>query len=316
MRVANLWPRKWNNHRAERGHTGPKSLSYLSKGIVHDFLTYNCPHMAASIAFWGFFSIFPMVLAIVLITGGLFSYDEFIERIGESLPVSQEFTTETLEGVTDNWPYTGVISVVGLTWASLAVFSATRKGLNAAWGVTKPRPFFRERLIDFSLMLGTWLVFVISVSLTPVIEFSRNTTYVGKFIPWDGYWALFQLLLPLILTFVAFMALYRFVPNAQVRWKDVWPGAMIAAVSFEVLRHGFVWYVGRFTIYDLVYGTAATIVVLLAWAYFSGVILLFGGVVSSRLNKLRRLKAQRSVSHLVSEHLDMDKLVLTKTEED
>ncbi len=272
--------------------------------------------MAASIAFWGFFSIFPMVLAVVLISGGLISYDSFIERVGESLPVSQDFVTTTLEGVTENWPYTGLVAVAGLTWASLAVFSAVRKGLNAAWGITRPRPFFRERLIDFGLMLGAWLVFVASVSITPVIEFSRKTTYMGSFIGWDGYWALLRTVLPLMLTFMVFAVLYRFIPNTQVRWRDVWPGALIAAICFEVLRHGFVWYIGNFSIYNLVYGTAATMVVLLAWAYFSGVILLFGGVISSRLNKLRRLKAQNATSHLVADHLDMDRVVLTRTRED
>ncbi|MEE9198594.1 MAG: YihY/virulence factor BrkB family protein [Dehalococcoidia bacterium] len=316
MRVSNLWTRRWNNHRAEKGRNGPAPLAYLSKGIVHDFLTNNCPHMAASIAFWGFFSIFPMVLAVVLISGGLISYDSFIERVGESLPVSQDFVTTTLEGVTENWPYTGLVAVAGLTWASLAVFSAVRKGLNAAWGITRPRPFFRERLIDFGLMLGAWLVFVASVSITPVIEFSRKTTYMGSFIGWDGYWALLRTVLPLMLTFMVFAVLYRFIPNTQVRWRDVWPGALIAAICFEVLRHGFVWYIGNFSIYNLVYGTAATMVVLLAWAYFSGVILLFGGVISSRLNKLRRLKAQNATSHLVADHLDMDRVVLTRTRED
>ena len=249
MSVSDLFGKKWNGYGSEKGTKKLGTPAYLAKWIVHDFLTYNCPHMAASIAFWGFFSIFPMVLAVVLITGGLLSYDAFIERLGGSLPVSQEFVTDNLNGVTETWPYTGFIAVIGLVWASLAVFSAIRKGLNAAWGVTKPRPFFRERLIDFGLMMLAWLAFVISVSITPVIEFSRNTTYVGRFIIWDGYWALFRVGLPWVLTFWVFMVLYRFIPNTHVRWRDVWPGALIASISFEVLRHGFVWYVGKFSIY-------------------------------------------------------------------
>ncbi|MFQ5933975.1 MAG: YihY/virulence factor BrkB family protein [Dehalococcoidia bacterium] len=316
MKVLDIFNRRWANGNAERVAVHPAAFRQVSKEIVHDFLTFNIPHMAASIAFWGFFSIFPMVLALVLITGGLLSYDAFIERLGESLPVSQGFITDTLEGVTESWPYTGLIAVAGLVWASLAVFSAVRKGLNAAWGITRPRSFFRERLIDFGLMLGAWLVFVISISLTPITEFSRNTAQVGRFMTWDGYWTLLETGLPLVLTFAVFMSLYRFIPNTRVRWRDVWAGALIAAISFEVLRHGFVWYVSKMSIYNLLYGTAATVIVLLAWAYFSAVTLLFGAVVASRLSKLRRLRERNSGTHLTSTHLDVDMLVLTKTESD
>jgi len=315
MRVTDFFLRRGANGKAASAHPPSETVRQLFKDIVHDFLTFNVPHMAASIAFWGFFSIFPMVLAVVLLTGSFLSYDSFIETLGGNVPVSQEFLQDTLEGVTENWPYTGFVALIGLIWASLAVFSATRKGINAAWGVTRPRPFFRERLIDFSLMMGAWLTFVISVSITPVLEFTSDAPYVGRFFAWEGYWELFRLLLPLALTICVFMFLYRFIPNAQVRWRDVWVGALIAAVSFEVLRHGFVWYVGRFSVYNLVYGAAATMVVLLAWVYFSGVVLLFGAVVASRMNKLRRMREQNGSTHVTSSQLDMDMLILTKTKD-
>ena len=315
MRVTDFFLRRGANGKAASPHPASATVRQLFKDIVHDFLTFNVPHMAASIAFWGFFSIFPMVLAIVLLTGSFLSYDSFIETLSGNVPVSKEFIQDTLEGVTENWPYTGFVAMVGLIWASLAVFSATRKGLNAAWGVTRARPFFRERLIDFSLMLGAWLAFVISVSITPVLEFTRDAPYVGRFFTWEGYWDLFRVLLPLDLTFCVFMFLYRFIPNAQVRWRDGWVGALIAAVSFEALRHGFVWYVGKFSVYNLVYGAAATMVVLLAWVYFSAVVLLFGAVVASRMNKLRRMREQNGSAHVTSSQLDMDMLILTKTKD-
>ena len=316
MKVTEVFHRRAANGKPPSAHPTSAMIRHLGKDIVRDFLTFNVPHMAASIAFWGFFSIFPMVLAIVLLTSSFLSYDSFIETLSDNVPVSdKEFIRDTLEGVTENWPYTGLVSVIGLVWASLAVFSAVRKGMNAAWGVTRARPFFRERLIDFSLMMGAWLTFVASVAITPVLEFTRNAPHVGRFFTWEGYWELFRILLPLVLTTFVFMFLYRFVPNTQVRWRDVWVGALLAAVSFEVLRHGFVWYVGMFSVYHLVYGTAATMVVLLAWVYFSGVVLLFGAVVASRMNKLRRMRELNGSTHIASSHLDVDMLILTKTKD-
>ena len=315
MKVPALFNPDWLNKRDRRGHRRSDTVKVLVKAIIHDFLTFNVPHMAASIAFWGLFSMFPMVLAIVIITGDFVSYDSFIDRVGNSVPVSQDFITDTLIDVSNDWPYTGTVAVIGLGWASLSVFAATRKGINAAWAIFNPRSFLRERIIDFSLMLGSWMIFILSLSITPIIEFSRNTAATDSSGPWGGTWLLLGWGLPLLLTFAAFSSLYRYIPNTRVQWRDVWPAALLAAISFEVLRHGFVWYVARLSIYNLVYGTAATMVVLLAWAYFSGVILLFGAVVASRINKLRRKRQQMDYDSEDSGRLAVDMLVYTKTQD-
>ena len=107
MKVPALFNPDWLNKRDRRGHRRSDTIKVLAKAIIHDFLTFNVPHMAASIAFWGLFSMFPMVLAIVIITGDFVSYDSFIERVGKSVPVSQDFITDTLTDVSNDWPYTG-----------------------------------------------------------------------------------------------------------------------------------------------------------------------------------------------------------------
>ena len=315
MKVPALFNPSWLNRRDRHGNRRRDTIKVLAKAVIHDFLTFNVPHMAASIAFWGLFSMFPMVLAIVIITGDFVSYDAFIDRVGSSVPVSQDFITDTLIDVSNDWPYTGTVAVLGLGWASLSVFAATRKGINAAWAIFNPRSFLRERIIDFSLMFGSWMIFILSLSITPIIEFSHSTASTDSSGPWGGTWFLLSWGLPLLLTFAAFSTLYRYIPNTRVQWKDVWPGAVLSAIAFEVLRHGFVWYVARFSIYNLVYGTAATMIVLLAWAYFSGVILLFGAVVSSRINKLRRKRQQMDDDFDGTGQLAVDMLVYTKTQD-
>ena len=213
MKVPALFNPDWLNKRDRRGHRRSDTIKVLAKAIIHDFLTFNVPHMAASIAFWGLFSMFPMVLAIVIITGDFVSYDSFIDRVGSSVPVSQDFITDTLTDVSNDWPYTGTVAVIGLGWASLSVFAATRKGINAAWAIFNPRSFLRERVIDFSLMLGSWMIFILSLSITPIIEFSRNTAATDSSGPWGGTWLLLGWGLPLLLTFAAFSSLYRYIPQ-------------------------------------------------------------------------------------------------------
>ena len=189
MKVPAIFNPDWLNKRDRLGQRRRDIIKSLLKSIVHDFLTFNVPHMAASIAFWGLFSMFPMVLAVIIITGDFLSYDAFIERIGNAIPVSRDFITDTLINISNDWPYTGTVAVIGLVWASLAVFAATRKGINAAWAIFRPRSFMRERVIDFSLMLGSWLIFTLSLSITPIIEFSRSTVRPARrpADAWGGY---------------------------------------------------------------------------------------------------------------------------------
>ena len=94
---------------------------------VNDFLGKNCPYMAAAMAFYTLFSLFPLVLAIISIWGFLLGPEveqtEFARRVGEVIPVSAAFIGETVHGVASARAITGVASILGLLWASSAAFS-------------------------------------------------------------------------------------------------------------------------------------------------------------------------------------------------
>ncbi|MEE9324726.1 MAG: YihY/virulence factor BrkB family protein [Dehalococcoidia bacterium] len=285
------------------------------KGAVHDFLGNNCPHMAAAIAFYAFFSLFPLILAAVSIFGMVMDDDVLAARaseaIGDAVPVSQEFIADTISGVVKAWPYTGAVATLGLLWGAMSVFSAIRKGINAAWSIKRPRSFLRERLIDFTLMVGIGLLFILSISSTALLKVARELSLaIGgpTLFNTDLFMSLLVEAIPPVLTFATFMALYKYLPNVRTSWKDVWPGALLATICFETLKNLFVWYIGNFPIYNLVYGSLGTVVALLAWAYFSAVILVFGAVVSYQLYKLRILRSRPLRTDLYASPLDLRRL--------
>ena len=115
---------------------------------VNDFLNKNCPYVAAAIAFYSLFSFFPLVLAIISIYGFVLGPQaegsKLAQDIAEVVPVSTEFVSTTVRGVVSARTITGIASVIALLWASSAAFAAMRKGINAAWGITRTRPFLRE----------------------------------------------------------------------------------------------------------------------------------------------------------------------------
>lgn len=256
---------------------------------VNDFLNKNCPYIAGAISFYALFSFFPLVLAIISVAGFVFGNDveqaKLAHDIAEVIPVSSEFMSATIEGVVSARAITGIIGIFGLLWASTAAFGAIRKGINAAWGTTKTRPFLKERMMDVALVLGAGFLMMTALFVTPLLTFFREFTDTvapeSEFVA-DLFWGLAAQILTPIMSFLTFLVLYRFIPNTRVVLIDVLPGAFLASAAFEGAKWGFVWYVKTFPVYNVVYGSIGAIMALLTWVYVSAIILLLGALITSR----------------------------------
>lgn len=273
---------------------------------VNEFLNRNCPHISGAISFYALFSFFPLVLAVIsiasFVSGSEQQQDRLAQDIAEVVPVSTEFVSETVQGVVSARAITGIASLVGLLWAASAAFGAVRKGINAAWGIKKTRPFLRERMMDFTLVLGAGVLLMGALFLTPLFTFLKEIT--DAIAPEAGlatnfFWSLVTQVLTPLLSFLTFLLLYRFLPNTKVRMADVWLGALMSAIAFEGAKWGFVWYVKTFPVYNAVYGTVGAIMALLTWVYVSAIILLFGALVTSRYASYpSRVRGEQGVKHL------------------
>ena len=226
----------------------------------NDFLRKNCPYVAAAIAFYTLFSLFPLMLAIISVLGFVLGpngeRDQLAADIAEVIPVSTEYISATMQSVVRNRAITGIASVFGLLWAASAVFAAIRKGINNAWGINKPRPFLKERLMDFSLVLGAGIVVLACSSPARRWRFSgdnRGCSARGRDTQQLRVEPGTQLISP-VLAFVAFLVLYRFIPNTDVKLGVAWPGALAASLAFDGTNWGFLWYVQAVPVYNVVYG--------------------------------------------------------------
>jgi membrane protein len=94
--------------------------------------------------------------------------------------------------------------------------------------------------------------------------------------------------LPGLLSFIVFMLIYRYVPNAPASFRDVWPGALLAAVLFEVLKNVFAIYIANFNNYDVAYGALGGILLFLMWTYLTSNILLIGAELASEYPRVSR----------------------------
>jgi membrane protein len=249
------------------------------RDVTNEFLTDNCPHLAASISFYVLLSLFPLTLALISVLGFISHSPEIqahvINGIGNFLPVSRDFITKSIESVVSTRAITGVIAVIGLIIGGNAVFTAVRKSLNAAWGIRQPRPFLTERLVEFCMLLGAAILLFLSVAVTSALSIvqQQNITPFGTH---GGiFWNLVTGGITTVVVFVVFLLLYKFVPNKKVRWRDIWLGALLAAIGFEATKSIFVLYMASHAHYNLIYGPIGSLVALMIWVYVSAVIFLF-----------------------------------------
>lgn len=256
---------------------------------INVFLLRNCSHIAGAIAFYMLFALFPLFLAMISVLGFVLGpeaeHEELAIRLAETLPVSSEFISATLHKVVQDRTITGLASVLGLLTASTAAFGAIRKGINAAWGISQTRPFIKERMIDFALVMGAGLLLIATLFSAPALAVLREITlFLAPETPYltNFVWALAPVLVFAFFAFCICAVLYRYLPNTEVEMAQVWPGALLAAVALTTVSEALVWYFGTFPLaYDVIYGAVGTIMALLTWAYMSAIILLFGALMAA-----------------------------------
>jgi membrane protein len=275
-----------------------KRLQRLLARAASEFLADRCPTFAAGISYYALFSLFP--LAILLVAGfGLVVDDaearaRVISFVLDNVPLQggagEEELRDLLRGVTRSASAFGVVGVAGLLFAASGVMAALRNGLNAAWDTTDQRPLVQGKIVDVLLILGFGLLVALSFAGTLAAQLARSV--VGEVRGGLGATLLDLLsgvgaLIPAVVALVVFLALYVVLPSRRQRVRDVWPGAVVAALGWELLKRAFAIYLESYSRYDVVYGTLGTIVAFLVFVYLAANIFLFGGELASEWPAVR-----------------------------
>ncbi len=288
----------WVSRLVELWHSGLWLQSWLLlRRTGESFLRNDCPTSAAAIAYYGLFSLFPLVLGMLAILG-LFAesprwQSSFLYRVSTYFPGSEVFIRENLRAVLRIQGTIGIVAILGLLWAGKAVFTSIVSAVNRSWGLTARRRLWQTTLLELALVLGTGLFFILSIFITTstqVLE-ELGVPRLGLGIVQSPLWHWTVNLAPIVLTFVAFLLVYKLIPNTRVEWLDALLGAVLATLLFEVAKNLFLLYSTAYVHYEFVYGSVGTVIGLLLWAYLSGVILLLGAELSSEFGKSRQARS-------------------------
>lgn len=181
----------------------------------------------------------------------------------------------------------GLVSLVILLWAASGMMGAIRSAFRALWRADAPRPYLRGKLLDAALVLCAGVLVVTAFGLTVI---AQSVTRIGDEIaeelglgdPADVLGGFTELAVSAILTFTAFVVLYRTVPPVRVGLADAIVGALVATVGVLLATAGFSLYLTHFAGFDDIFGPLGAILVFIYLVYVLAAILLFGaGVVAA-----------------------------------
>jgi membrane protein len=255
-----------------------------------DNLTY-----AASIAYYAIVSLFPfLLLAFALLghaTADAADRNAVLEFVLRYFPSQFDFITAQLDAFRSNRLTLGVAGTIALVWGALGVFGAISTAVNYAWGVERQRSFWKHKLFSF-VMLGVagliLLIALLLVSATQMVGASWFAVLLPRF---PGLLVLRSLTIrnATTLLFITVVGLiYYFVPNAKVRFRDVWIGALVTGLLWKGALEGLSWYMHDMTRFTRVNGSISAVVVFLVWVYVQAVILLYGAEFTAAYARLRR----------------------------
>ena len=254
--------------------------------------------MAASIAYFTFLSLFPLILGLFAIGGFFLKSSELQGRLNnfltQLLPASSEFITRNIDSLIRLSGTMGLASVIVLMWSASKMVGALSRGINNALGFNRPYAVYLSRLRNFGLTLTVSLLVLVAIALAPILDVLAELELARVGSRWNtvmdlvsGHVAGFAMSAILI------GVIYLLIPFQRLRWNELAPGIIVATCAIEIGKKLFVVYVSSASSYDSVYGSLSSIIVLLIWLYFYAHVILYSTEV---IAVYRESRAQRSVT--------------------
>ena len=242
----------------------------------------------ASVGFFGFLSIFPVMAVFVLLYGLAFSPAEMQEQISVLRPFIPDTVYEVLNSrlsaLVSNTTSALTFSLVLSTLLALYAGSKGVKSLiiliNLAFHITQERSFMQGNILAVSLTFGAVVILIIAVSSIAIIPVGAAYFPFPQIAKTIALWSRWPILAGII--FLSFLSLYRLAPNRDaVALKKLVPGATLATILWIVLSVLFSIYVQNFNNYSAEFGALSAAVVIMLWLYYSAFIVAFGAIFNS-----------------------------------
>ena len=241
--------------------------------------------LAAQLAYYLILSFFPFLIFLLTLVG--FSNLDSMEVLGglrAILPTSAfELIYNIIIEIIEK-QNTGLLgaSLLLVIWSASAAFRAVIKGINKAYGVRENRSFIKRAII--AIICTFALAFVIMLTLVMLVFGRLIGNLLVTYLPFPQVvykiWNLIRYVMVVFMMVCIFAGIYRYTPSKRLRWKEVFPGAIVCTSGWLMVSLGFSFYINNFSNYSKIYGGLGAVIILITWLYITSIILIIGGEVN------------------------------------
>ena len=262
----------------QKRHRSP-AVSYA---VVKKFGEDRAGNLAALIAYYGFFSLFPLLLVLVSILGLVLRGNpdlrqSILHSALSQFPVIGDQLQQNIDSLTKGTSVPLGIGILGTLWAGLGVVKSLEVALNTVWDV----PYKRRPNAVYSTLRAVVMLAVLGVMT--VVSGLVAGAGAGSHTWW---WAAIGILTSLVINFGLFLLAFKILTTADVSWADVRPGAIVGAAGWTVLQAVGGFYVSRqLKGATQVYGTFAVVIGLLTWLYLGAQLTMYAAELNVVVRK-------------------------------
>jgi len=263
-----------------------KEVIGLLKKTFSEWSEDKAVRLAAALAYYTIIALAPLLILIISIIGLVFGKEAAQGQIvGQISSLVGQQSAEAIQSIiaNANQPKTGILATVlgvaTLLFGASGVFGELQDGLNTIWEV-QPKPgrgiwgIIKDRFLSLAMVFGVG--FLLLVSLVVSAGLAALGAYLNSILPLPEFvMHIINFIVSLAVITLLFAMIYKFLPDVEITWGDVWIGAVITALLFTVGKLLLGLYIGKSSV-GSAYGAAGSLVVILVWIYYSAQILFFG----------------------------------------
>jgi membrane protein len=266
------------------------SLPTLLKRTYQGWQADNASRLSAALAYYTIFSLAPMLVIVIAVTGLIWEAEavrmEILNQVRSLTgPEGADFIAGliTSTGSQAQGIVALVIGVLTLLFGALGVFNELHNSLNIIWGirVEKPQGFLQsvkklvvDRFLSFAMLLVIGFLLLVSLVITAILSAAQET--LGDVLPLsEVLYQVLNLAISIGVITVLFALIFKYLPDAEIAWREVWVGAFVTSLLFSLGKTAIGIYLGNSAVTST-FGAAGSLVLLLLWIYYSAQILFFG----------------------------------------
>ena len=265
------------------------TLFKFIRQVFVEFIEDNILKYSASLAYYTVLSVAPLLVIILSVTGFLFGkeaingelYGEINKLVGSEAALQIQTSIQNIK-LSNHNTFATTVGIIVLIIGATGIFGEIQDSLNRIWGlkIKTKKVWWKvitDRLISFSLILSLGFVLIVSLVLNAIA--AALSDRIVHIFPGMGEALLFivDTGISIIITTLLFGAIFKVLPDAKIKWRDVITGAFITACLFLIGKYGIGYYLGRSSLGNI-YGAAGSVMILMIWVYYSSAILYLGAV--------------------------------------